>query len=121
MALVASALGTFLQTMRFGIVGSGLLSITGTSFAFLAPLIQAGITGGLPLMVGMSLAGTPVQLALAPFLPKLKRVFTPLVSGIVVLLIGLSLIPTGMRSIARLPVEGAPAWSGGLVALVVIR
>ena len=71
-------------------------------------------------MVGMSLAGTPVQLALAPFLPKLKRVFTPLVSGIVVLLIGLSLIPTGMRSIARLPIDGAPAWSGGLVALVVI-
>ncbi|QIP12771.1 uracil-xanthine permease [Spirosoma aureum] len=120
MALVASALGTFLQTMRFGVIGSGLLSITGTSFAFLAPLIQAGTTGGLPLMVGMSLAGTPVQLALAPFLPKLKRVFTPLVSGIVVLLIGLSLIPTGMRSIARLPAEGAPAWSGGLVALVVI-
>ncbi|MFD2934522.1 uracil-xanthine permease family protein [Spirosoma flavum] len=120
MALVASALGTFLQTMRFGFIGSGLLSITGTSFAFLAPLIQAGTTGGLPLMVGMSLAGTPVQLALAPFLPKLKRVFTPLVSGIVVLLIGLSLIPTGMRSIARLPVEGAPVWSGGLVALIVI-
>ncbi|WP_018623217.1 uracil-xanthine permease family protein [Spirosoma luteum] len=120
MALVASALGTFLQTMRFGFVGSGLLSITGTSFAFLAPLIQAGTTGGLPLMVGMSLAGTPVQLVLAPFLPKLKRVFTPLVSGIVVLLIGLSLIPTGMRSIARLPAEGAPGWSGGLIALVVV-
>jgi NCS2 family nucleobase:cation symporter-2/xanthine permease XanP len=120
MALVASAFGTFLQTMRFGAVGSGLLSITGTSFAFLAPLIQAGTTGGLPLMVGMSLAATPVQLVLAPFLPKLKRVFTPLVSGIVVLLIGLSLIPTGMRSIARFPVEGAPAWSGGLVALIVV-
>ncbi|MBD2754452.1 uracil-xanthine permease family protein [Spirosoma validum] len=120
MALVASALGTFLQTMRFGFVGSGLLSITGTSFAFLAPLIQAGLAGGLPLMVGMSLAATPVQLILAPFLPKLKRVFTPLVSGIVVLLIGLSLIPTGMRSIAKLPMEGAPAWSGGLVALAVV-
>ena len=66
MALVASALGTFLQTMRFGFIGSGLLSITGTSFAFLAPLIQAGTTGGLPLMVGMSLAGTPVQLVLSP-------------------------------------------------------
>lgn len=120
MALIASALGTFLQTTRFGLVGSGLLSITGTSFAFLQPLNQAGSVGGLALMAGMSLAGTPVQLLLAPFLPKLKRVFTPLVSGIVVLLIGLSLIPTGLMGIAKAPVVGAPAWGGSAVALAVL-
>lgn len=121
MALIASALGTFLQTMRFGrLVGSGLLSITGTSFAFLGPLITAGFSGGLALMAGMGLAGTPVPLLLAPFLPKLKRVFTPLISGIVVLLIGLSLIPTGLMGIAKAPIEGAPTWGGALVALAVI-
>ncbi len=35
MALLASAVGTFFQTGRYGLVGSGLLSVTGTSFAFL--------------------------------------------------------------------------------------
>ena len=59
MALLASAVGTFFQTGRHGLVGSVLLSVTGTSFAFLGALIQAGQTGGLALMFGMSLATAP--------------------------------------------------------------
>ena len=119
-ALLASALGTLLQTLRPGPVGSGLLSVTGTSFSFLQPLILAGQTGGLALMFGMSLVTAPVQLVLAPFLPRLRRVFTPLVSGVVVLLIGLSLIPSAMYGIVAPVAPGAPAWAGGLVAGVVM-
>ncbi|MEI6051845.1 MAG: solute carrier family 23 protein, partial [Opitutaceae bacterium] len=119
-ALLASAVGTFLQTGRYGLVGSGLLSVTGTSFAFLGPLIQAGQAGGLALMFGMSLAAAPVQLIFAPFLPKLKNLFAPIVSGVVVLLIGLSLIPTAMFGIAAPVAPGAPAWGGALVAAVVV-
>lgn len=120
MALLASALGTLLQTLRPGPVGSGLLSVTGTSFSFLQPLILAGQAGGLALMFGMSLVTAPVQLILAPFLPRLRRVFTPLVSGVVVLLIGLSLIPSAMYGIVAPAAPGAPAWAGGVVACVVI-
>jgi NCS2 family nucleobase:cation symporter-2/xanthine permease XanP len=120
LALLAAGLGTFLQTSRFGLVGSGLLSVAGTSFAFLQPLIDAGRVGGLPLMFGMSLAGAPVLFILAPFLPKLRRVFTPLVSGIVVLLIGLSILPEAMRGIVAPVAAGAPVWAGGAVAAAVI-
>jgi xanthine permease XanP len=120
MALMAAAVGTFLQTSRFGPVGSGLLSVTGTSFAFLQPLIQAGQLGGLPLMFGMSLAGAPVQILLAPFMPRLRRLFPPLISGIVVLLIGLSIIPEAVSGITAPTAPGAPVWSGAIVALVVI-
>ncbi len=120
MALFAAAIGTFFQTSRFGILGSGLLSVTGTSFAFIQPLIQAGQTGGLALMFGMSLVAAPVPLLLAPFLPRLRHLFSPLVSGIVVLLIGLSIIPEAMRGIVALPAPGAPAWAGALIAAVVI-
>lgn len=119
-ALLASAVGTFLQTRRFGLVGSGLLSVTGTSFAFLGPLIQAGQAGGLALMFGMSLAAAPVQFLFAPFLPKLQRVFAPIVSGVVVLLIGLSLIPTAMYGIAAPVAAGAPPWAGLFVAATVL-
>jgi xanthine permease XanP len=120
MALMAAAVGTFLQTTRFGPVGSGLLSVTGTSFAFLTPLIAAGRIGGLPLMFGMSLAGAPVQIFLAPFMPKLRRLFPPLISGIVVLLIGLSIIPEAMRGIVAPAAPGAPLLSGAAVAVTVI-
>ncbi len=120
MALMAAAVGTFLQTSRIGPVGSGLLSVTGTSFAFLQPLIQAGQLGGLPLMFGMSLAGAPVQILLAPFMTRLRRLFPPLISGVVVLLIGLSIIPEAMSGIIAPMAPGAPAWSGAAVALAVI-
>lgn len=120
MAMIAAGLGTFLQSTRIGPVGSGLLSVTGTSFAFIQPLVQAGFAGGLPLMFGMSLATAPVTLVLAPFLPKLRRVFSPLVCGIVVLLVGLSIIPEAMYGIIAAPGPGAPAWAGTAVAFCVI-
>jgi NCS2 family nucleobase:cation symporter-2/xanthine permease XanP len=120
MALIAAAVGTFLQTTRFGPVGSGLLSVTGTSFAFLQPLVRAGQLGGLPLMLGMSLAGAPVQIILAPFMPRLRRLFPPIISGIVVLLIGLSIIPEAMKEITTPMAPGASALSGAGVAAAVI-
>ena len=120
MALLCSALGTLLQTTRPGFVGSGLLSVTGTSFAFLPILILCIQQGGFPLAFGMALAAAPTVLILAPLLPWLRTVFTPLVSGLVVLLIGISLIPTGMRNITLPAAEGAPAWGGFAAAAIVL-
>jgi NCS2 family nucleobase:cation symporter-2/xanthine permease XanP len=55
MTLLASAVGTFFKSWRYGLVGLVPLSVTGTSFAFLGALIKAGQTGGLALMFGLSL------------------------------------------------------------------
>ncbi|HKZ53004.1 MAG TPA: solute carrier family 23 protein [Candidatus Acidoferrales bacterium] len=124
MALVASGLATFVQVSRLGPVGSGLLSVQGTSFAFLGPLVQAGQLGGLPLMIGMSLFLSPVEMVLSRFLVKLQKILTPLVSGVVVLMIGLSLVPVGAKSIAEGLGNRAPTWAGlavgGIVILVVV-
>jgi uracil-xanthine permease len=120
MALLSSALGALLQTTRPGPVGSGLLSVTGTSFAFVQPLVQAGREGGLALMLGLSLTTAPAQMLLAPFVPRLRRVFTPVVSGVVVLLIGLSLIPSAMTSVAAPLSPTAPGWASAVVALTVM-
>jgi len=120
MSLLSSALGALLQTTRPGPIGSGLLSVTGTSFAFLQPLVQAGKAGGLPLMLGLTLVTAPVQILLSPFVPRLRRVFTPLVSGVVVLLIGLSLISSAMASVAAPLSPTAPGWASALVAASVL-
>lgn len=119
-ALLGSAFGTWLQCRQRGPVGSGLLSVTGTSFSFLQPLTLAGQTGGLALMLGMSCVTAPLLIVLAPFVAKLRRVFTPLVSGVVVLLIGTSLIPTAFHGLATPVRSDAPAWSGLVIGLVVI-
>jgi xanthine permease len=119
MSLVASGTGTLLQVVSFRGIGSGLLSITGTSFAFITPIIMAAKAGGLPLVFGMSLATAFVPLVLAPFLPRLQRAFSPVVTGTVVLLIGLLLIPTSMFGVGT-PLEGDHAPGMGLLAAAVV-
>jgi len=96
LSLFISGISTFIQVRRFGPVGSGLLSIQGTSFSFIEPLIAAGHGGGLPLMFGICLAGSPIEMILSRFLKYLRKVITPVVSGSVVILIGLSLVKAGM-------------------------
>jgi xanthine permease XanP len=120
MALLASAFGTWLQCRQRGPVGSGLLSVTGTSFSFLQPLTMAGQAGGLALMLGMSCVTAPLLIVLAPFLSRLRQVFTPLVSGVVVLLIGTSLIPTAFFGLAAPVRPDAPGWLGLVVGGTVI-
>ncbi|HEY0790999.1 MAG TPA: nucleobase:cation symporter-2 family protein [Chthoniobacterales bacterium] len=120
MGLFISGISTCIQTGGIGPVGSRLLAIQGTSFAFLKPLIQAGSAGGMPLMIGMALVCAPVEGILSIYLPKLRRVFTPVVTGIVVLLIGASLVPVGMRSIASGLNASAPPWAGVAIAAFVL-
>lgn len=122
-ALLSSALGAFLQCRRRGLLGAGLLSVTGTSFAFMQPLTQAWHAGGLAMMFGMSCLVAPLQMALAPMLPKLRRIFPPLVCGVVVLLIGTSLIPTAFFGLATpLRPDGSvrPGILAGAVVVAVI-
>lgn len=105
MAMVASGIGTFLQVNRFGPVGSGMLSIQSVNFSFVGVMISLGVSmreGGLDenamisTLLGVSFAGAFLVCGAAWVLPHLKRVITPTVSGVVVLLIGLSLIHIGI-------------------------
>lgn len=120
MGLFISGISTIIQTGGLGPIGSRLLAIQGTSFAFLSPLILAGKTGGMALMIGMSLVGAPIEAILSVFLPKLRQVFTPVVTGVVVLLIGASLVPVGMKNIAGGLNSSAPPWAGVAIACSVL-
>ncbi len=98
MALFASGISTFIQCRRFGALGSGLLCIQGTSFSFIGPIIATGLVGGLPLIFGVCMAAAPIEMIVSRTFKYLRNIITPLVSGIVVLLIGLSLIKVGVVS-----------------------
>ncbi|MBF2002016.1 MAG: purine permease [Synechococcales cyanobacterium M58_A2018_015] len=109
MSLFASGLCTFIQCRQVGPIGSGLLSLQGTSFAFLGPIIGVSTTAmqsgqspqeALALVFGVCCFGSLTVMVLSSFLPVLQRVITPVVSGTVVLLIGLSLIKVGVVNLA---------------------
>ena len=81
MALFVSGIATFIQCRKIGPVGCGLLCVQGTSFS---------------LIFGACIAGAPVEMMMSYSFKYLRRIITPLVSGIVVMLIGLSLIKAGI-------------------------
>lgn len=98
MALFASGISTFIQCKRVGPLGCGLLCIQGTSFSFISPIISAGLTGGLSSIFGAVIAGSVVEMGISRALKYTRRIITPLVSGIVVTLIGMSLIKVGITA-----------------------
>ena len=107
MSLFASGVSSFIQIRTIGPIGSGLLSIQGTSFNFLGPIIGAGLAlkaGGADIQTMMAaifgtiLVASSAEILLSRVLEFAQRVITPLVSGIVVTLIGLTLIQVGLVS-----------------------
>ncbi|MDD9156018.1 nucleobase:cation symporter-2 family protein [Aliivibrio sp. S4TY2] len=107
MSLFASGISSFIQIKTFGPIGSGLLSVQGTSFNFLGPIIGAGLAlkaGGadVPTMMaaifGTILVASTAEIFLSRVLEYAQKIITPLVSGIVVTLIGLTLIQVGLVS-----------------------
>ena len=107
LSLVVSGIATYVQCRRFGPLGAGLLIVQGTSFNFVGPLIAGGsvmVKQGTPVeavmaaIFGVVIAGSFVEIGISRILPFVKRLITPLVTGIVVLLIGLTLIKVGLIS-----------------------
>lgn len=98
MSLMVSGVATFIQCRRLGGIGCGLLCIQGTSFSFIGPIISAGFDGGLATIFGATVAGSFVEMFVSRILKYARRVITPLVSGVVVTLIGMSLIKVGITA-----------------------
>ena len=98
MSLFVSGLATFVQCRKIGPVGCGLLCVQGTSFSFIGPIISAGLAGELPAIFGATIIGSVVEMLVSRVLKYMRRIITPLVSGIVVTLIGLSLIRVGITA-----------------------
>ena len=105
MALFVSGIATFIQVKKIGPIGSGLLSIQGTSFAFLGAIISIGLSAKksgatqeeiLCMILGVCFVGSSIEMIFSRFIPLLRKIITPLVSGIVVTLIGLSLLKVGI-------------------------
>lgn len=134
MGLMVSGVGTLIQARRPLGIGAGMICVQGTSFAFLSAVLAAGFLvkqrGGSPdqilaMIFGVCFFGAFIEMALSRFIGRLQRVVTPLVTGIVITIIGVSLIKVGMTDVgggANAENFGAPInlALGGLVLVVII-
>lgn len=100
-ALLISAVATFLQLFPIRkYLGSGLPVIMGASFAYVPLLISLSSRFDLATIFGAQLIGGLVAILVGVFYKKLTHIFTPIVTGTVVLTIGLSLYPTAVSYMA---------------------
>lgn len=95
-SILAAGIATVIQSKGVGPVGAKIPCIMGTDFTFVAPAIAVGAVGGLPAIVGATILGSLVEVILSYFIKPLMKLFPPLVTGTVVCLIGLTLLPVSV-------------------------
>ncbi len=108
-ALIISGSTTVLQAVRVGRFGAGHILIMGTSGAFIAVCITALVEGGPALLATLIFISSLFQFALATRLSLLRRIITPVVSGTVVALIAVTIMPIAFQMVSAVPQGASPA------------
>ncbi|MEK6216346.1 MAG: purine permease [Boseongicola sp.] len=128
-SMVFAGVATLIQTIGIGPVGARLPIVQGTSFAFLPVMIPAMVgagTAGLPGLMGGVMIGGIFHFCIGFFIGRIRFALPPLVTGLIVLMIGLALIKVGIEYAAGGAGDfnrSKPTWGGlgnWFQALVVI-
>jgi xanthine permease XanP len=90
---------TLLQSSRVGPLGSGYMCPMTFSVTYLSPSLLAAKMGGLPLVFGMTIFSGILETALAPLLNRLRAIFPPEISGLIIFVIGVSGGIAGLRTL----------------------
>jgi len=131
MSMLFAGVATLLQTITLGRVGAALPIVQGTSFAFLPvmiPLVAGKGVDGLAALYGGIMVGGLFHASLGLVIGRIRFALPPLVTGLVVTLIGLALVQVGIQYAAGgVPAKAAGAaeygsllnWSAAGVVIVV--
>lgn len=123
--LFACGLATLVQTLGFPGVGIRLPVMMGVTFASVGPMlaiIGAGKAAGAPatqtlnLIYGSVIAAGIFGVLIAPFISRMLRIFPPVVTGTIILVIGITLMRIGINWAAGAPVDTIPGY-GNLLHL----
>ena len=99
--LFTAGIATLIQTLGPWKMGSKLPIVQGVTFAAVSPMIMIGQADGLTAIYGAVIASGLFMFLFSPFFSRLIAFFPPVVTGSVITIIGLSLLPVAVR------------WAGG--------
>ncbi len=132
-ALIVSGVATLIQINRIGLIGSGLLSIQGTSFSFIGAITLAGSVLAerglndaqlLGVVLGSSAVGALCTIVAGYYIQGLSRVITQNVTGIAIFLLGLTLVGAAWNnlqfSVAQVGASGGDVQQVWIQAVLVI-
>ena len=114
-----SGAATIVQAFRLGRLGTGHVLVMGSSSASIAVCIAALAEGGPAMLATLVLVSALVPLALSGRLPLVRRIITPTVSGIVIMLIPVTVMPVVFDLLGRAP-DGSPASAAPFCALLTV-
>ena len=105
-SMLAAGIGSIIQSVGLPFIGSGYLcpNLCGPSYFSLS--LSAAWVGGLPLMRGMIILAGLVEMAIAPIIEKLKKIFPSFIVGLVVTMVGISVIKSSVASLFGLNFRG---------------
>lgn len=118
-SLIIAGVLTALQASRVGRFGGGHILMVGPSVNFVSVAALALDAGGPGLLASLIVASSLFYLMLALWLPLLRRIITPAVTGTVLMLIAQSVLPIALARIEEVP-EGASRAAGPVAALVTL-
>ena len=107
-SMIASGMGTLLQAIKKGPIGSGYLCPNLCGPSYLSVSVQAAWTGGLPLMHGMTMLAGVFEGIFSRLVRKIRFLFPTQITGLVVLMVGVSLVPLGVSKFLGLEYTGDP-------------
>jgi len=126
-SLFAGGLATILQTVGLPFFGSRLPLVQGVSFSGVATMVAISGNGGIPSILGAVIAASLIGLLITPVFSRITHFFPPLVTGIVITTIGLTLMPVAalwaMGGNSKAPDFGSPAniqLAGATLAIVLL-
>ncbi len=112
MSMIAIGLGSILMGFRHKLFAPGYLAPLLCAPAYFTAAVAAVKTGGLSLLFGMTLVASVFQGIMASIITKLKKLFPAEIMGIVVAMIGLSLIPTAFKDATGVTNVVSHVWHG---------
>jgi len=129
MCMFFAGIATLIQTIGLGPIGAKLPIVQGTSFAFIPVMIPIVAGGGVDAMAGLMggiVAGGIFHIFLGTIISRIRSMLPPLITGLIVLMIGLALIKVGIQYAAGgVPAIGKPEfgslgnWAMASVVIIV--
>jgi len=93
MSMVAGGVATILQALNRGPVGSGYLCTAGIDPTFVSCSILAGLSGGISMILGMSILSGALECLISRVIHRMRILFPPEVTGVVLTMVGLNILP----------------------------
>ena len=118
--MVIGGLMTIVQSRRIGPFGAGNLIVMGTSGAAIGVAVLALVTGGPALLGTLVIASALCQFGFAARLALLRRIITPLVSGVLLALISVTVMPMGFAMFTRVPESAHAAAAPAITAVTIV-